>query len=72
MSAPLDHVARGYDRVCDASGKPHIVCRFWPECQCGENCDDQHDTRMMRRILVGFIAAVLAIAGGLFIWGMRS
>lgn len=72
MSAPLDYVSRGYDRVCDANGKPHIVCHLFPECQCGEDCADQHDTRMMRRILAGFIAAVLAIAGGLIIWGTRS
>jgi len=71
MSAPLDHVAIGHDRVCDANGRPHIVCQLWPECQCDETCADIVDARTVRRILAGFVLAVLAIAGGLFLWGMH-
>ncbi|TIX20771.1 MAG: hypothetical protein E5V35_31655 [Mesorhizobium sp.] len=71
MSAPLDHVAKNYDRICEPGGKPHIVCQLWPECMCGEDCSDRRDERMVRRILAAFIAAMLAIGAGLIIWGMR-
>lgn len=70
MAAPLDHVARGYDRVCDPG--PHIVCGFWPECSCGEDCADRRDNRLMRRILAALVAAAVAIAAGLIFWGMHS
>ncbi|QKC83238.1 hypothetical protein [Mesorhizobium sp. NZP2077] len=72
MGTPLDHVAIGHDRVCDANGRPHIVCQLWPECRCPQNCADMEDARMVWRLFLGFIAAVLAIAGGLIFWGMHS
>lgn len=72
MTTPLDHVAPGYIRICvPPHGKPQIVCTLFPECMCEADCIDRRDARMVRRILIGFITATIAIAAGLIFWGMR-
>jgi hypothetical protein len=72
MSAPLDHVAIGHDRICvPPDGKPRIVCQLWPECMCAQDCADLADARTVHRLLGAFLGAVLVIAGGLIFWGMQ-
>jgi protein gp37 len=73
MSAPLDHVAIGHDRICvPPDGKPRIVCQLWPECMCAQDCADLADARTVHRLLGAFLGAVLVIAGGLIFWGMQA
>lgn len=72
MTTPLDHVAPGYERICADGGGPQIVCAMFPECRCQADCIDRRDARLVRLILIGFITATIAIAAGLFIWGMHS
>lgn len=72
MTAPLDHVAEGYDRICvPPDGEPQIVCHLWPECMCGQDCANLTDARTVRRVLILFIAATAIIATALIFRGAR-
>lgn len=73
MSAPLDHVAPGYSRICvPPDGKPQIVCELYPDhCLCTGDCVDRSSIRRARRIVIALIAATAAIAAGLFYATLR-
>ncbi|RWQ12379.1 hypothetical protein [Mesorhizobium sp.] len=72
MKAPLDHVARGYDRICvPPDGKPKLVCSYWPECMCGDDCIERKGALRVRALLILCSAATAVIGAGLLYARLR-
>ncbi|RWO90881.1 hypothetical protein [Mesorhizobium sp.] len=49
-----------------------VICESWPHCDCVGDCPDAIRSPVVRRILIGMMAAVALIGAGLIYVGVRT